>query len=213
MRLIKTDFVFFWKRGDKLVAYRYKSIVFGYTSSPFILNFVMKHHAETFPDVKCKEILANNFYINNLLITGNDLVEMEKLYNLAFDRMKNGGFTIRSWNSNSVELRDQMVSDDRLVEHKCKEDKVLGYRYNVDKDSLSLASCNIDSGANTKRKILSQTSKVFDPSNLVLPVTIRGRILMRKVWKLDVGWDSQLPKEICNEMKSLSRDLEMLSEL
>ena len=43
----KNRFCFFWKRGDKLVAYRYKSIVFGYTSSPFILNFVMKHHAET----------------------------------------------------------------------------------------------------------------------------------------------------------------------
>ena len=38
--------------------------------------------------------------------------------------MKNGGFTLRSWNSNSVELRDQMASDDRLVEHKCKEDSV-----------------------------------------------------------------------------------------
>ena len=62
------------------------------------------------------------------------MVEMEKLHYLAFNRMKNGGFTLRSWNSNSVELRDQMVSDDRLVEHKCKEDKMLGYRYNVDKD-------------------------------------------------------------------------------
>ena len=82
----------------------------------------MKHHAETFPDDKCKEILANNFYVDNLLITGNDLVKMGKLYNLAFDRMKNGVFTLRSWNSNSVELRDQMASDDRLVEHKCKED-------------------------------------------------------------------------------------------
>ena len=36
---------------------------------------------------------------------------------------------------------------------------------------------------------------------------------MRKVWKLDVGWDSQLPKEICDEMKSLIRDLEIFSEL
>ena len=38
----------------------------------------MKHHAETFPYNKCKEILASNFYIDNLLITGNDLVEIEK---------------------------------------------------------------------------------------------------------------------------------------
>ena len=33
---------------------------------------------------------------------------------------------IRSWNSISVELRDQIASDDRLEEHKCKEDKVVG---------------------------------------------------------------------------------------
>ena len=59
----KNRFCFFWRRGNKLVTYRYKSIVFGYTSSPFILNFVMKHHAETFPNDKCKEILANNFYV------------------------------------------------------------------------------------------------------------------------------------------------------
>ena len=80
----------------------------------------MKHHAETFPDDKCKGILANNFYVDNLLINGNDLVEMEKLYNLAFDRMKNGGFTLRFWNSNSIKLRDQMASDDRLVKHRVK---------------------------------------------------------------------------------------------
>ena len=67
----------------KQTTYRYKSIVFGYTSSPFILNFVMKHHAETFPNDKCKEILANNFYVDNLLITGNILSEMQMLQNFA----------------------------------------------------------------------------------------------------------------------------------
>ena len=36
---------------------------------------------------------------------------------------------------------------------------------------------------------------------------------MRKIWKLDVGWDSILPKEVCNEVRKLSRDLEMLSEI
>ena len=59
----------------------------------------MKHHVESFPDDKCKEVLANNFYVDNLLITGNDLHEMKSLYQLAFDRMKDGGFILRSWNS------------------------------------------------------------------------------------------------------------------
>ena len=106
-----------------------------------------------------------------------------------------------------------MAKDGRLVEHSSEEEKVLGYRYNVKSDSLNIAQCKIDPQANTKRKVLSQTSKTFDPLNFALPVTIRGKLLMRKIWKLEVGWDDPLPEEICSEMKKLSRDLEMLSEV
>ena len=209
----KDRFCFFWKRGNKIITYRFKSIVFGFTSSPFMLHYVMQHHAKQFPEDKVSNILSNNFYVDNLLITGNEIYEMSKIYQEAYDRMKTGGFILRSWNSNSTELRDQMAYDGRLVEHTCEEDKVLGYRYNVKLDSLSIAPCKIDSEANTKRKVLSQTSKVFDPLNFVLPITIRGKILMRKIWKLEVGWDDQLPEEVCQEMKKLSKDLEMSSEL
>lgn len=52
---------FFWRRGGKLVAYHYKAIVSGYTSSSFILNFVMKHRVETFSGDKGTLILANDF--------------------------------------------------------------------------------------------------------------------------------------------------------
>ena len=36
---------------------------------------------------------------------------------------------------------------------------------------------------------------------------------MRKIWKLKVEWDDKLPPEICSEMKNLSKDLEMLSQI
>ena len=209
----KNRFCFFWKRGNRLVCYRYKTIVFGYTSSPFILNYVMKHHVENYPQDKCSQILNNNFYVDNLIVTGNDVEELHELYEHCFNRMQEGGFTLRSWNSNSVELRRTMKAEGKLVEHDCEEDKVLGYRYNINKDTLSLAPCSVEETADTKRKVLSQISKVFDPLNFTLPVTIRGRILMRKVWKLELEWDQKVPKEISNEMKSISKDFGMLPEL
>ena len=100
---------------------------------------------------------------------------MQDLYQLTYERMKVGGFTLRSWNSNSTELRGQMADDGRLVEHTSEEEKVLGYRYNVQQDSLKIAHCKIDPESNTKRKILSQTSKLFDPLNFALPVTVREK--------------------------------------
>ena len=77
--MIKIGFVFFWKRENKLVCYRYKTIVFGYTASPFILNYVMKYLVKSYPKDKGSEILGNNFYVDNLIVTGNDMREM-KIY-------------------------------------------------------------------------------------------------------------------------------------
>ena len=89
-------FCFFWKRGNKLVTYRFKSIVFGFTSSPFILHYVMQHHANTFPYDKISQVLSNNLYVDNLIVTGNDLSDLHSTYQETFNRMKAGGFILRS---------------------------------------------------------------------------------------------------------------------
>ena len=209
--MIKIGF-FFLEERKQAVCYRYKTIVFRYTVSPFILNYVMKHHVESYPKDKCSEILGNIFYVDNLIVTGNDMREMKDLYKNCYERMLEGGFILRSWNSNSDELRNLMKSEGGLVEHNCPDEKVLGYRYNIKKDSLSLALFSLDE-ANTKHQVLSQISKVYDPLNFTLPVTIRGRVLMRKVWKLNINWDQKVPKEISDEMKVISKDFEILTEL
>ncbi|XP_068229548.1 uncharacterized protein [Palaemon carinicauda] len=84
--------------------------------------------------------------------------------------MQEEGYTLSSRNSNSLELRKIMEAEGSLVEHNCIEEKVLGYRYNVNSDTLSLAPYNVEAAADTKRKVLSQISKVFDPLNFTFPV-------------------------------------------
>ena len=39
----------------------------------------------------------------------------------------------------------------------------------------------LDASANTKRAVLSQISKVFDPLGLYLPVSNKGKFLMREL--------------------------------
>ena len=111
--------------------------MFGYIASPFILNYVMKHHVKTYPEDKCSEMLGNNFYVDNLIVTDNDMREMNDLYRNCYERMLEGGFILRPRNSNSDELRNVMKAKGRLVEHNCPDEKVLGCRYNIKKDSLS----------------------------------------------------------------------------
>ena len=73
-------FCFFLKEGNKLGCFRYKTIIFGYNASPFILNFIIKHHAKQFPSDYCSEVLLNNFYVDNLMLTANDQDKLLSLY-------------------------------------------------------------------------------------------------------------------------------------
>ena len=66
----KNKFVILWEKDGKLIAYRYLTIVFGFISSAFILNYVIKFHVSKFPDGLVSQILLNNLYVDNLFFFG-----------------------------------------------------------------------------------------------------------------------------------------------
>ena len=56
----------------------------------------MKYYVKSYPIDKCSEILGNNFYVDNLIVTDNDMREMKDLYRNGYERMLEGGFILRS---------------------------------------------------------------------------------------------------------------------
>ena len=56
----KNRFCFFMRDGDRMVTYRYKTIIFCFNASPFILNYVLKYHAEKYADDEFSKILKDN---------------------------------------------------------------------------------------------------------------------------------------------------------
>ena len=48
----------------------------------------------------------------------------------------------------------------------------------------------------TKRSVVSNVTKTYDPLNFLLPISIKGRILIQDIWKSKVDWDDDIPCEI-----------------
>lgn len=44
----------------------------------------------------------------------------------------------------------------------------------------------------TKREILSFAMSIYDPIGFTTPFTVRGNIILQKVWRYGVGWDKEL---------------------
>ena len=197
---------------DELVAYRYKTIVFGYVSSPFILQNVIKLHLTKYPDDYCNYVLNNNLYVDNLFFTGNSLHDLTQMYKETFQRMNEGGFELRSWTTNCAELKDLINEDDRGVSHSGVYEKLLGYLYDPEKDKLRLADITYDNVFHTKRTVLSNIAKIFDPLGLTLPVTVRGKNFVNKLWKEGFDWDQPL-NDLNSEWLKIQNDLLELSKL
>ena len=206
-------FCFFMKENDKLICYWYTTIIFRSNASPFILNFVIKHHARKFPQDECSEMLLANFYVDNLIKTSNSISELSQLYTESFDRMLQGNFELRSWNTNCEDLKQQIIEDHNFVLHGCELEKVLDCKYSTLNDTIQLFDSHIDFDVKTKRGILSQTSKLFDPLSLRLPVTVRGKVLLRDLWSQKVDWDDKINSDSIAKWSALSKDLSQLTSV
>ena len=215
----RNNFCFFVKDGDELVCYRYKTIIFGFNSSPFMLNYVIKNIADRYPDDECSRMIKSSFFVDNLVYTDNDINLLTKLYKTSVARLADNGFELRSCNTNDDTLRSLMKGDGKLIEHTCEFDKVLGYRYSSTRDVMKLSEVKLNPFANTKRMILSESSKVFDPLSLASPVTVSGKTLVSTIWSQHSPssskdhWDEVVSEEIVREWTSLSQDLEKLSSV
>nr|XP_029729152.1 uncharacterized protein LOC115266749 [Aedes albopictus] len=91
--------------------------------------------------------------------------------------------------------------------------KALGIRWSPQDDTFSFKlSFDIDS-TNTKRQLLSDSSKFFDPFGWIAPVIIRMKILFQHLWLYDLGWDDPLPAFILEEWITLKETLHHIERI
>ena len=109
-------------------------------------------------------------------------------FSTARSLMAYAGFNLRSWNSNSQRVRDQARAEGVL--DKDNVTKILGMQWNVKSDELSYQPRKIPAtGSVTKREILQQTSRVYNPLGLLSPVTVLAKLLMQSLWQQKYSWD------------------------
>ena len=198
---------------SKIITYRFSSVLFGATSSPFLLQATLDFHLRksTSP---YKTLIRENFYVDNLVGTMNSEESLLKYYCDANQELQSANMPLREWSSNSKPLQYQIETDQKGAQ--IDSVNLLGLNWNVEEDTLQLHPVQFHSNPKlrqTKRTLLSDVSKVFDPLGFCTPVTVKGKILLQTAWKLNIGWDEPLPSEIINIWTTLAEDLCQLSSI
>ena len=167
--------------------YRFKTVLFGSVSSPFMLHAALYYHLQKYSSSVANDI-ANNLYVDNVLTGCTTELEAIDYYSKARSILSQAKFNLRSWASNSEQVQRIAQKDD--VADKSDVTKVLGLLWHTPSDTISIASrVSVDDNPITKRAILRTSSTIFDPLGLLTPVTIQAKTLLQQLWKSHVDWD------------------------
>ena len=81
--------------------------------------------------------------------------------------------------------------------------------FTIELDSLKLKSEKLY----TKRELASLAAKIFEPKGLILPFTVRSKLLLQSLWTQGVGWDDELPEETSRKWVQWVQELSELEQL
>lgn len=126
------------------------------------------------------------------------------------------GLPLRKWCSNSSAIRARLsgVSEDPLFALEIQKKDVmksLGLHWKPVKDEFRFYGVvKVNASKTTKRVILSDLNKVFEPWGFLVPVLIKGKIFIQQIWQLKIDWDCALPEDIQLRWNSFYTKLEDL---
>jgi len=155
--------------------------------------------------------MLKNLYVDNVITGYTTPQEAAEYYHEARSIMSHARFNLRAWASNCTQLntlaqQDSVADSTTLV-------NILGLQWNIVTDTLQFVQktvlpCNHSTTFITKRQVLQQSSKVFDPLGYLAPVTIRAKLFLQKLWQSKIKWDVPLQKSLQDEWCIIAREIE-----
>ncbi|VVC42537.1 Retrotransposon, Pao, partial [Cinara cedri] len=163
--------------------------------------------------------IARDFYMDDLMTGGETQEECIHLYHEITEILNSSRLPLRKWCSNSAlvlehigkDVRDPLfileIGDEEMV-------KSLGLCWKpvLDEFTFNVTPMPVSSRL-TKRALLSDLNKVFDPLGLVSPVLLKEKIFLQHIWAMKTDWDSLLSKDIQERWRSFVQDLELLQNV
>jgi hypothetical protein len=119
-----------------LMTFRFKSVLFGATCSPFILCATIVKHLENNKDNWVSRHLHRDIYVDNIISSFSQESTAVQYFQDTRTLMSSANFNLRSWTSNSTTLIEMAEAENVL--DKDQTSKVLGMRWDATNDIMYL---------------------------------------------------------------------------
>ena len=214
------DFLrFLWWKSDDLVGepikMRMTVHLFGAISSPGCANFALKYLAddyETPQNADAANFIRRNFYVDDGLKSCSDTEEANALIKKTIDLCNKGNLTLHKFLSNDAHVLEELKKDAIPVKEAEGEGKVLGLLWNLERDQFKFPKFELRA-VQTKREMLSQLAKIYDPLGFLSPVMLRGKKILQTACIGNQDWNSPVDDRLLSEWHSWQEDMQQVDFL
>lgn len=201
--------------------FRLRTVTYGVSSAPYqalrTIAQLAKVSAAEFP--LGASVLSRDIYVDDIVSGADSVAKALKLRSELTDILHSGGFHLRKWTSNSKDFLVDLPSSDLYSEEfRNFEDvsnislKILGLLWSPHEDNFRFKVA-ADRRRCTKRTILSDIARIYDPLGLLGPVTFYAKYLMQLLWCSGVSWDDDAPENIASEWLRFKSQLSSLASV
>jgi len=165
-------------------------VTYGLITSPYHVLRVLKQLAldeqDSYPIGS--QVLLNDFYVDEVMTGGDSLREVLHKTQELIALLNQGGFELRKWASNYREALQHIPSEHQIKEISFKKDtdsttKILGINWNTTNDTFTFRAKPMKVISHlTKRELLSEIARNFDPCGWLAPLVVVAKLIMQQLW-------------------------------
>lgn len=208
-----------WRNNDSedIKTYELQTVTYGTTPASYLAIKCIQKLAllekNNYP--VGSNIVLKDFYVDDLLSGANSIEKVKEIKSQVEGLLLKGGFKLHKWASNHPELlkNKNNIKNDLLNFDNEHTQKTLGLQWDYLKDVLQfhIPEEKIEKRV-TKRSILSDVCKIYDPLGFLGPIITFAKILIQKLWAQKLDWDESLPADIHTLWLEYRSNLQSLKE-
>ncbi|CAG9137748.1 unnamed protein product [Plutella xylostella] len=199
--------------------YELTTVTYGTASAPYLAVKTLQKLAidekDNFPLASATTL--QDFYVDDILSGAHDIATAKELQNQLITMFKKGGFQLRKWSTNDMELIENIsddTNDDQLLKFPLEESrKSLGVTWSPSKDNFYFQVTVTKNEKPTKRFIMSEIAKLFDPLGWLAPVIITMKLLVQELWTNGTEWDQKVDEKTCKKWLDIQNNLKQLENI
>lgn len=191
-----------WQPPEEKDIQRYKllTVTFGTASAAFqairALHEVANEVKNMHPVLAANILLK--FYVDDYLGCEKSIDEACKVREELSSILAEYGFKLRKWKASHDEILVGVADDDReKILDFDSTIKTLGISWNHTNDEFVFKACSRGKpDVWTKRNVLAEIARLFDPLGWMAPCVIKAKILMQNLWRASIEWDESLSEDL-----------------